>query len=131
MKNRIAIGAVVAALFFVCIALNAKVVKYTDFIGVWYHKSDGIQYIFEDGIIKCADNEIILLNNDVFSGAYTFAKNKAAIFVIDDNGVGEIVELHLVRKAEGDRLCERKDGNEIIWFCRNIETTIDDTIIDK
>lgn len=30
MKNRIAIGAVVAALFFVCIALNAKVVKYTE-----------------------------------------------------------------------------------------------------
>lgn len=51
--------------------------------------------------------------------------------MIDDNGVGEIVELHLVRKAEGDRLCERKDGNEIIWFCRNIEITIDDTIIDK
>ena len=114
MKNRIAIGAVVAALFFVCIALNAKVVKYTDFIGVWYHKSDGIQYIFEGGIIKCADNEFILLNNDVFSGAYTFAKNKASIFVVD-----------------GDCLCERKDGNEIIWFCRNRETTIDDTIIDK
>ena len=122
MKNRIAIGAVVAALFFVCIALNAKVVKYTDFIGVWYHKSDGIQYIFEDGIIECADQEIIVLDNAVFSGAYTFAKNKAAIFVVDDHGVGEVVELYLVHKSDGDILCEHKDGNEIIWFCRNRES---------
>lgn len=129
MKNRIAIGAVVAALFFVCIALNTKVVKYTDFIGVWYHKSDGIQYIFEDGIIKCADNKIILLNNDVFSGAYTFAKNKASIFVVDDNGVGEVVELHLVHKFGGDMLCEHKDGKDVIWFCRNIESI--HTGIDK
>ena len=58
-------------------------------------------------------------------------KNKATIFVIKDNGVGEVVVLHLVCKAEGDRLCKRKDGNEIIGFCRNRETTIDDTIVDK
>ena len=79
-------------------------------------------YIFEDGIIECADQEIIVLDNAVFSGAYTFAKNKAAIFVVDDHGVGEVVELYLVHKSDGDILCEHKDGNEIIWFCRNRES---------
>ena len=42
------------------------------------------------------------------------------------HGVGEVVELHLIRKATGDMLCERRDGNEIIWFCRNQESTIND-----
>ena len=86
-------------------------------------------YIFEDGIIECADKEIIVLDNAVFSGAYSFAKDKAAIFVIDDHGVGEVVELYLVHKPDGDVLCERKDGNELIWFCRNREPI--HTVIDK
>ena len=43
INHRIAIGAVLAALFFLCITLHAKGIKYTGFIGVWYHKSDGIQ----------------------------------------------------------------------------------------
>ena len=58
----------------------------------------------------------------MFSGAYTFAKDKAAIYVVDDHGVGEVVELQLVRKSDGDVLCERKDGDEIVWFCRNRES---------
>jgi len=79
-------------------------------------------YIFDDGIIECADKEIIILDNAVFNGAYSFAKDKAAIFVADDHGVGEVVELYLVRKYDGDVLCERKNGNETVWFCRNAES---------
>ena len=40
-----------------------------------------------------------------------------------------VVELYLVHKSEGDILCERKDGNEIVWFCRNRESI--HTGIDK
>ena len=126
MKRKGIIGAVIAALICVCIALNAKILEPTDCTGAWYRAEDGMLYIFEDGIIECADKEIIVLDNTVFSGAYSFAKDKAAIFVVDDHGVGEVVELHLIRKATGDMLCERRDGNEIIWFCRNQESTIND-----
>ena len=126
MKRKVIIGAVIAALICVCIALNSKILDPADYTGTWYRTGDGVLYLFEDGIIKCADKEIIILDNAVFSGAYSFAKNKASIFVFDDHGVGEVVELHLVRKATGDILCERRDGNEIIWFCRNQESTIND-----
>ena len=122
MKRKGIIGAVIAALICVCIALNCKIVDPADYAGVWYRAGDGVLYLFEDGIIECAEQEIIILDNAVFSGAYSFAKNKAAIFVVDDHGVGEVVELHLVRKANGDMLCEYKDGNEVIWFCRNQES---------
>ena len=122
MKRKVMFGAVSSVMFFICIALNAKIINPEDFAGVWYRAGDGVPYIFKDGIIKCADKEIIVLDGSVFSGAYTFAKDKAAIFVVDDHGVGEVVELHLVCKSDGDILCERKDGNEIVWFCRNRES---------
>ena len=114
MKRKGIIGAVVAALICVCIALNCKIADPADYTGAWYRAGDGILYIFEDGIIECADKEIIVLDNTVFSGAYSFAKDKAAIFVVDDRGVGEVVELYLVHKSDGDILCESKDGIEIV-----------------
>ena len=119
MKRKVIIGAVITALICVCIALNAKILEPKDFTGAWYRAGDGVLYIFEDGIIECADKEIIILKDTVFSGAYSFAKDKAAIFVVDDNGVGDIVELRLIHRLTGDVLCERKDENDIIWFCRN------------
>ena len=122
MKRKVIIGAFIAALICVCIALNCKIVDPADYTGTWYRAGDGMLYIFDDGIIECADKEIIVLDNAVFSGAYSFAKDKAAIFVVDDHGVGEVVELYLVHKSDGDILCEHKDGNEIIWFCRNRES---------
>ena len=129
MKRKGIIGVVIAALICVCIALNCKIVDPADYTGAWYRAGDGILYLFEDGIIECADKEIIVLENGVFSGAYSYAKNKAAIFVVDDRGVGEVVELYLVHKSEGDMLCERKDGNDVIWFCRNRESI--HPVIDK
>lgn len=129
MKKKVLFGAVTAALIFVCLALNIKIVDSADFTGVWYRAGEGVPYIFQNGIIECADKEIIVLDGEVFSGAYGFAKNKASIFVVDDNGVGEVVELHLVHKSGGDMLCEHKDGKNVIWFCRNIESI--HTGIDK
>ena len=121
MKRKVIFGAVITALICVYIFLNAKILEPTDFTGAWYRAGDGMLYIFSDGMIECADKQIIVLDNAVFSGAYSFAKDKAAIFVVDDHGVGEVVELYLVHKSDGDILCEHKDGNEIIWFCRNRE----------
>jgi len=129
MKRKGIIGAVIAALICVCIALNCKIVDPADYTGAWYRAGDGVLYIFEDGIIECVDKEIIVLDNAVFSGAYSFAKDKAAIFVVDDRGVGEVVELYLVHKSGGDMLSERKDGNDVIWFCRNRESIY--PVIDK
>lgn len=123
MKKRVMFGAVITALIFVCIALNAKIVDPADFTGVWYRAGDGVPYIFQDGIIECADKEIIVLDGAVFSGAYSFAKDKAAIFVVDDDGVGEVVELTLVRGKDGDTLCEKRDGTLVMWFCRYQESS--------
>lgn len=123
MKKRVMLGAVITALIFVCVALNAKIVDPADFTGVWYRAGDGVPYVFEDGIIECADKEIIVLDGGVFSGAYSFAKDKAAIFVVDDHGVGEVVELTLVRRRDGDALCEQRDGSLVLWFCRNHESS--------
>jgi hypothetical protein len=124
MKRKVIIGAVIAALICVCIVLNCKIVDPADYTGTWYRAGDGMLYIFEDGIIECADKEIIVLDNAVFSGAYSFAKDKAAIFVVDDHGVGEVVELHLVRKSDGDMLCERLNGKSVVWFCRSKEQSM-------
>ena len=129
MKRKGIIVAVIAALICVCIALNCKIVDPSEYTGAWYRAGDGILYLFEDGIIECADKEIIVLDNAVFSGAYSYAKDKAAIFVVDESGVGAVVELYLVHKSEGDMLCERKDGNDVIWFCRNRESI--HPVIDK
>ena len=119
MKRKMIIGAAVAALICVCIALNARILEPEVFTGSWYRQGDGVRYIFDDGMIVCADHEVIALGDAVFSGAYSFAKDRAAIFVVDDQGVGEVVELHLVHRSTGDVLCESKDGKEIIWFCRS------------
>ena len=124
MKRKAIFGAVITALICVCIALNAKILEPTDFTGAWYRAEDGVLYIFENGIIECADKEIIILDDAVFSGAYSFAKNKAAIFVVDDHGVREVVELHLVRKSYGDMLCERVNGKSVVWFCRSKEQSM-------
>ena len=121
MKRKAIFGAVITALICVCIALNAKILEPTDFTGAWYRAEDGMLYIFEDGIIECADKEIIVLDNAVFSGAYSFAKDKAAMFVVDDHGVGDVVELYLIHKADGDILCEYKEDRKIVWFYRNQE----------
>ena len=124
MKRKVIIGAVIAALICVCIALNCKIVDPADYTGAWYRAGDGVLYIFEDGIIECVDKEIIVLDNAVFSGAYSFAKAKAAIFVVDDRGVGEVVELRLIHDHNGDMLCERVNGKSIVWFCRNKEQSL-------
>lgn len=125
MKRKIIIGAVVSALVCICVALNAKILDPKDFTGAWYRAGDGMLYIFEDGIIECSDKEIIVLDNAVFSGAYCFAKDKAAIFVADDNGAGEVIELYLVHGLDGDILCENRDGEEVVWFCRNESSILD------
>ena len=124
MNRKGIIGAVVAALICVCIALNCKIADPADYAGAWYRAGAGVLYIFEDGIIECVDKEIIVLDNAVFSGAYSFAKAKAAIFVVDDRGVGEVVELRLIHDHNGDMLCERVNGKSIVWFCRNKEQSL-------
>ena len=119
MKRKIIFGAAVAALICVCIALNAKILEPGDFTGTWYRAGDGAACIFEDGVIRCADQETTVVDSTVFSGAYSFARDKAAIFVVDDQCAWEVVELRLIHKTGGDVLAEHKDGENVVWFTRN------------
>ena len=121
MKHRLIISVILIALICVCVVLNSSALDPSDFTGVWYGAEDGYLYIFEDGLIACTEHYIELQGSDPFSGAYSIAKNKTAVFIIDDDGVGEIVELYLIRSIRGDYLCEAEDGTGKIWFYRNAE----------
>lgn len=121
MKRKICIGAVIAALIYIWFAFHTSVMDPADFVGTWYRASDGARCQFENGIVQCPGQETMVLDDAVFSGAYSFAKDKIAIFVVDDHGVGEVTALNLIRRADGDMLCERSGGKNIVWFCRNPE----------
>lgn len=121
MKRRLIISVILIALICVCVVLNSSALDPSDFTGVWYGAEDGHLYIFEDGLIACTEHYIELQGSDPFSGAYSIAKNKTAVFIIDDDGAGEIVELYLIRSIRGDYLCEAEDGTGKIWFYRNAE----------
>lgn len=117
MKRWLILGVVLAVLIFA--ALNVKIMEPADFTGAWYSAGDGSLYIFQDGWIECPDYEIMLLNQRVFSGAYSFSRNQAAVFLVDEQGVSEVLQLYLVHRKDGDVLCETKDGTGTILFFRN------------
>lgn len=50
---KVAIGVVLAAQIFVCIALNSWLLDPADFSGEWYRTKDGSLYIFEKSVILC------------------------------------------------------------------------------
>lgn len=121
MKRRLFVGVFVLILILVCAALNTTITDPADCSGVWYRGEDAARCVFRDGIIECADQERIVFEDAVFSGAYSFAKDKAVVFVVDANGVSEVMDLYLVHGSVGDILCETKDGTGKIWFYRDQE----------
>lgn len=121
MKRRVIVGAVLTVLVCVCAALGRKALEPADFTGTWYRAGDGACCIFEEGLIRCDGQEGLLPGEPGFSGAYSFAGNKAAVFTADDRGVGEVVELHLIRRRDGDILCETEDGKGPVRFYRSRE----------
>lgn len=121
MKRRLMISVVLTALICTYIVLNSSALDPSDYTGAWYGAEDRQLYIFEDGLIECTEHYITLQGSDPFSGAYSFAKNKTAVFIIKADGVGEVVELHLIRSIHGDYLCETEDGSGKVWFYREAE----------
>lgn len=122
MKRKLVLGAVLAVLICIGFMLNAEIADPADFTGIWYRAGDSARFIFEDGIILNHEQESILLDDAVFSGAYAFGKGKASLFLVDDQGVGEVVELHLIHASDGDILCQNRDGRQIVWFRRSKDT---------
>lgn len=127
MNRKGILGAAVAVLICVCAALSYEILDPSCYTGIWYQADSGSVYVFEEGLIRCRENEIVLTDGTEFSGSYCFAKDKAALFILDDHGAGEVVELHLVRKSHGDVLVEHKDGKEIPWFFRNPDSVKQDS----
>lgn len=121
MRRWIAIAFVLVILCGCIAFLFGTAVNPEDYTGEWYYCKDSARYIFKNGLIACADRRSILLGETEFSGAYCFAKDRATLFVIDSDGVGEVIELYLVHTSDGDILCEAEDGSGTVWFCRNID----------
>lgn len=120
MKRKKILAVGTALLLAIFVLLNISIIDPEDYSGVWYRAGNQVCYVFEEGIIS----EYLLEGESVFCGAYVFAKDKISVFVIDETGVGELVELRLVRKGTGDVLCEYRDSQEIIWFGRNIDSLV-------
>lgn len=126
MNRKGILGAAIAVLICVCAALSHEILDPTRYTGIWYQADTGSVYVFEEGLIRCAEKELLLADGTEFSGSYCFAKDKAALFVMNDQGAGEVVELHLVHKSHGDVLFEHKDGKEIPLFFRNPDSVKQD-----
>ena len=119
MKRHVVIGILLAVLICLFCLLNGDIVDSTDYTGTWYRSSDGAQYIFENGIIRCGDYGLPLEDDSEFSGAYSYGRDRIVLFVADRNGVGEVLELKRIPKWTGDILCEYRDGYQQVIFCRN------------
>lgn len=119
MKRWVPFGIVLILVLIVALFLFSTVVAPERFTGEWYSSEDGSLYLFQEGIIACADHSVPVSDEETFSGAYRFGKNSIAIFVISADGPGEVKELYWEHTKGGDILCENEDGTGKIYFYRN------------
>lgn len=119
MKRRILLGT--ATVLFVCLvaSLFRTAAAPENYTGAWYYAGNSALYEFEEGIIHCRDHGISLPGEGSFSGAYSFAGDRIAVFVINEDGPEEVRQLYLVHGADGDVLCENADGSGEVCFYRN------------
>lgn len=106
------------------LCLCGSAVDPKDFTGEWYYAGDGSVYTFRDGIVECGRHSISSGDGSAFSGAYSFAGRKIAVFFVGPDGVEEVRELYLSRNRKGDTLCERADGLEKAIFYRSLDEAV-------
>lgn len=121
MKRWIPWGIVLFCVLGLAAFLRKPVMDAGVFTGVWYYSEDGSSYVFEQGILRNAESCLTFSDGEVFSGAYSFSRDQITLFLIDAAGVCEVKDLHLVRSARGDMLCELEKSSEKVWFYRNRE----------
>lgn len=123
MKRWIPLGIL---LIFLAAALGlcCSAVAPEDFSGEWYFAEDASLYTFRDGIVECAGHSIPTADGSTFSGAYSFARKRIALFCVGPDGVGEVRELSLVRRWDGDRLCGKENGTTKAFFYRSREAAL-------
>ena len=94
-------------------ALNPEV-----FTGQWYASENQCAYLFQEGIVYCARNPVMLSETEHISGAYTFCSGSVFLFAEGVPGLEKEKQLYLVRKDGGSFLCENPDGSGTIYFIR-------------
>ena len=118
MKQHIPILQVLILLVSLLMGLSQTALDPARFQGTWYDTEDGSPYIFEDGVIRREDLGIVLSDGQVLSGAYTFCRDRIAVFYIDSRGLEQVQELYLVPGPQGDTLCQNPDGSGLVRFRR-------------
>ena len=125
MKRWIPLGLLLifllAALGLCCCAVDPE-----DYSGEWYSAEDASMYSFRAGIVQGDDHSIPAADGTRFSGAYSFARNRIALFYVGPGGVEEVRELTLVRRWDGDRLCGTENGTMKTFFYRSREAALRD-----
>lgn len=104
------------------LVLTRTVQDPADFTGKWYYAFDCSTYLFHNGIILNEKYHLSTNEDEIFSGAYSFSKNKILIFFVTVDGIEQIKELQLVSHANGDMLCEVTNDRQEAVFYRNKDT---------
>ena len=97
------------------IGFTRTAIEPSDFTGKWYYAEDMSAYLFHNGVIISEAHHIDMDEDEIFSGAYSFARNKIYLFLAEDNRVGELLELSLNHSSIGDTLCDSKTGTVIFY----------------
>lgn len=106
---------IVAAVAF----LGQPAVDPEDFTGEWYSTSGQNIYRFQNGIIHCEKQSLIMEDGSTFSGAYIFSGKSVALFAIGVDGLETVKELYLIENQEEFLLCDQSDGAGTIYFVRS------------
>ena len=97
------------------IGLTQTAIDPSDFTGKWYYAEDMSVYLFHNGVIISEAHHMDMDEDEIFSGAYSFAKNKIYLFFAAENRVGDPIELLLIHSSSGDRLCDSQTGTVIFY----------------
>ena len=110
----IAILTVIATAF-----LGQTAIDPGDYTGRWYSAGNQQIYHFEEGVIYCENHSVTLADDNAISGAYSFSRNKIALFALGVEGLESVKELFLVENKDESMLCEQEDGTGKIYFVRH------------
>lgn len=119
MKRWVPLGVICILLLTIALGLSRPVIDPARFTGKWYSSSDGNLYLFQEGIIQCADHYVLTPEGEKVSGAYTFGSDTIAVFAMGIDGLDMVSQLYLIRGQKGDALCDRPDGSGSVYFYRD------------
>lgn len=119
MKRWVPLGVICILLLTMALCLARPAVDPGRFTGAWYSSVDGALYLFQEGMIQCADHYALTSEGEKVSGAYSFASDTIAVFAMGIDGLDMVSRLYLIRGQNGDTLCDRADGSGSVYFYRD------------